>query len=52
LWVLILVVVLIVLSLMFGGFVKGTKANGLGRFCTSCTSASIAAGQWRMAAPL
>jgi hypothetical protein len=52
LWVLILVVVLIAASLMFGGFVKGTKANGLGRFCTSCTAAPIAAVQWRAEAPL
>jgi hypothetical protein len=51
LWVLILVVVLIAASLMFGGFTKGTKANGLGRFCTSCTSVPIAAVQWRMAEP-
>jgi hypothetical protein len=51
LWIVILIVVLIVLSLMFGGFQKGTKDNGLGRFCTSCTSAPIAAGQWRVAPP-
>ena len=28
-WILIIVVVLIVLSVMFGGFQKGTKATGL-----------------------
>jgi hypothetical protein len=30
LWVLLLIVILIVLSLMFGGFRKGTKAGGPG----------------------
>jgi hypothetical protein len=29
LWILILIVVLIVLSLLFGGFQKGTKALGV-----------------------
>jgi hypothetical protein len=52
LWVVLLIVVLIVASLLFGGFQKGTKENGIGRFCTSCASAPIAAGQWRAAAPL
>jgi hypothetical protein len=28
-WILIIVVVLIILSIMFGGFQKGTKATGL-----------------------
>jgi len=28
-WILIIVVVLIILSVMFGGFQKGTKATGL-----------------------
>jgi|HubBroStandDraft_2_1064218.scaffolds.fasta_scaffold30583_4 hypothetical protein len=28
LWILLLIVVLVILSLMFGGFQKGTKANG------------------------
>jgi len=30
LWILFIVLILIVLSLMFGGFQKGTKASGLG----------------------
>ncbi|HEX3193923.1 MAG TPA: hypothetical protein VHS30_29485 [Streptosporangiaceae bacterium] len=37
--VLLLIVVLIILSLMFGGFQKGTKSGGLGPlgpFCTAC----------------
>jgi hypothetical protein len=38
LWILLLIVVLIVLSLMFGGFRKGTKAGGLGHSLTSGTS--------------
>lgn len=32
LWILALIVLLIVLSLMFGGFTKGTKATGAGPF--------------------
>jgi hypothetical protein len=39
--VLLLIVVLIILSLMFGGFQKGTKSGGLGpmtSLCTACTS--------------
>jgi hypothetical protein len=38
LWIVLLIVILIVLSVLFGGFQKGTKANGLGRSCTSPTS--------------
>ena len=41
--VLLLIVVLIILSLMFGGFQKGTKSSGLGPqapVCTGCTSAT------------
>jgi hypothetical protein len=37
--VLLLIVVLIILSLMFGGFQKGTKSGGLappGPSCTAC----------------
>jgi hypothetical protein len=36
--------VLIILSLMFGGFQKGTKSGGLGPMtplCTTCTSAPM-----------
>jgi nitrate/TMAO reductase-like tetraheme cytochrome c subunit len=39
LWIVLLIVILIVLSLLFGGFQKGTKANSLAPVCTSCTSA-------------
>jgi hypothetical protein len=42
LWVLLLVVILIILSLAFGGFQKGTKTGGLGPFtplCATCTYA-------------
>ena len=41
-WVLLLIVVLIVLSVLFGGFQKGTKVNGvnqvgISRYCdASC----------------
>jgi hypothetical protein len=37
--VLLVIVVLIILSLMFGGFQKGTKSGGLAPLCTTCTSA-------------
>lgn len=30
LWIVLLIVILIVLSVLFGGFQKGTKASGLG----------------------
>jgi hypothetical protein len=30
LWIVLLIVILIILSLMFGGFQKGTKSSGLG----------------------
>ncbi len=45
LWALILIVVLIVLSVMFGGFQKGTKAGSLPHFVPAVTAAPIAAGQ-------
>jgi hypothetical protein len=41
-----LIVILIVLSLLFGGFQKGTKSSGfapLSYLCPSCTSAPMAA---------
>jgi hypothetical protein len=34
-WILILVVVLVVLALMFGGFQKGAKVNGFGPVVTA-----------------
>jgi ABC-type lipoprotein release transport system permease subunit len=37
LWLLLVIVLLIVLSLMFGGFQKGTKAHSLGNVRTSGT---------------
>lgn len=43
--VLLVIVVLIILSLMFGGFQKGTKSGGLAPLCATCTSAPIAPGQ-------
>jgi hypothetical protein len=42
LWILFIVLVLIVLSLMFGGFQKGTKVNGLGAL-PRVTAAAVAA---------
>jgi len=33
--VVLVILILIVLSVMFGGFQKGTKAGGLGRPCIS-----------------
>jgi hypothetical protein len=37
--VLLAIAVLVILSLMFGGFQKGTKSGGLAPLCTTCTSA-------------
>jgi hypothetical protein len=37
---LLVIVVLIVLSLMFGGFQKGTKSGSLGSFTPAVTSGS------------
>jgi hypothetical protein len=42
LWIVVLIVILIILSLMFGGFQKGTKSSGLGSLtplCATCTYA-------------
>jgi hypothetical protein len=41
LWILLLIVILIVLSLMFGGFRKGTKAGGLGHSFTSGRTVAV-----------
>jgi len=38
--VLLAIVVLVILSLMFGGFQKGTKSGSLAPLRTACTSAS------------
>jgi hypothetical protein len=45
LWIVLLIALLIVLSVLFGGFQKGTKAGGLGGLCTSCTAAPMATSQ-------
>ena len=37
--VILVILILIVLALLFGGFQKGTKSSGLAHFCTTCTSA-------------
>jgi hypothetical protein len=42
-WILLLIVILVVLALMFGGFQKGTKSGSLApaaSMCTACGSAS------------
>ncbi len=41
-WVVLLILILIVLSVMFGGFQKGAKASGLNDSPATITSASIA----------
>ena len=41
LWILLLIVILIVLSLMFGGFQKGTKTNTFAPLCTTCASLAL-----------
>jgi hypothetical protein len=45
LWVALLIMLLIVLSLLFGGFQKGTKANGLGPVRAPVAVARAARGQ-------
>lgn len=40
-WILIIIVVLIILSVMFGGFQKGSKAGGLGPVTATTVSVSI-----------
>jgi hypothetical protein len=47
LWIVLLIVILIVLSVMFGGFQKGTKSNGLAPLSSSCTSCFSASTQRR-----
>lgn len=42
--ILIIVAVLVVLALMFGGFQKGTKSNGETRFGTSYPARSFPSG--------
>ncbi len=41
-WVVLLILILIVLSVMFGGFQKGTKAGSLTYSPANVTSASMA----------
>ncbi len=41
-WVVLLILILIVLSVMFGGFQKGSKASGLNYSPATATSASMA----------
>jgi nitrate/TMAO reductase-like tetraheme cytochrome c subunit len=36
-FVLLIIVVLIVVAILFGGFQKGTKSGSLSRLCTSCS---------------
>ena len=38
LWIVLLIAILIVLSLLFGGFQKGTKAGSLASLTPLCTS--------------
>lgn len=45
LWAVLLIVLLIVLSMMFGGFQKGTKADGLSPARAPVAAASAAWGQ-------
>jgi hypothetical protein len=45
LWLVLLIVVLVVLALMFGGFQKGTKYSGLGAGSASLAVAAAAAAR-------
>jgi hypothetical protein len=45
-WLILIILILVVVALLFGGFQKGTKSNGLAPpapSCPACTSAPIAA---------
>ena len=42
----LLVVLLMVLSVLFGGFQKGAKVNGLGSLCSFCTTAPVTTAHW------
>jgi hypothetical protein len=42
--VILVILILIVLALLFGGFQKGTKSSGLAHFCPTCTSAPALPG--------
>lgn len=44
-WLIALVVLLIVLSLLFGGFTKGTKVSGLARSAPPAQLAPLAAAR-------
>ncbi len=44
LWVVLLILVLVVLSVMFGGFQKGTKAGSLPHLMPAVTAAPMVAG--------
>ena len=43
-WIVVLILALVVVALMFGGFRKGTKPSGLAPVCPTCTSAPAASG--------
>jgi len=43
---LLLIALLVILSLLFGGFHKGTKASSQSPLCTSCISAPTVAGTY------
>jgi hypothetical protein len=45
-FVILLIVLLVVAAVLFGGFQKGTKSGSLSRLCTSCSVTPIPAGQW------
>lgn len=45
-FVLLLIVILIVLAVAFGGFRKGTKSGSLSHVCTSCSVMPVPAGPW------
>ncbi len=46
LWILAVIIVLIVLSLLFGGFQKGTKAGGAGSPVPPRVTATATGGGW------
>jgi hypothetical protein len=46
-WVVLVIMIIVVIALLFGGFQKGTKSGSLGRSLTPATNCAIAPGPLR-----
>jgi hypothetical protein len=45
-WLILIILILVVVALLFGGFQKGTKSGSLSLLCTSCSVTPKPPGQW------